>query len=99
MKMGYRFATEQDLDLLAEWNHQLTQDEARLMLEIRLETSSSCLWGVASVQHWSHRILYLQFSFRHNLSVGIGACRPISSPCNNHFCPAAILNTVSDQGL
>ncbi len=27
MKMEYRFATEQDLDLLAEWNHQLIQDE------------------------------------------------------------------------
>jgi GNAT superfamily N-acetyltransferase len=27
MKMEYRFASEQDLDLLAEWNHQLIQDE------------------------------------------------------------------------
>jgi predicted acetyltransferase len=25
--MDYRFATEQDLDLLAEWNHQLIRDE------------------------------------------------------------------------
>jgi GNAT superfamily N-acetyltransferase len=25
--MEYRFATEADLDLLAEWNHQLIQDE------------------------------------------------------------------------
>jgi GNAT superfamily N-acetyltransferase len=27
MKMEYRFATAQDLELLAEWNHQLIQDE------------------------------------------------------------------------
>jgi hypothetical protein len=28
MKMQYRFATSNDLDLLAEWNYQLIQDEA-----------------------------------------------------------------------
>jgi GNAT superfamily N-acetyltransferase len=27
MKMEYRLATETDLDLLAEWNHQLIRDE------------------------------------------------------------------------
>ena len=27
MKMEYRFATDSDLDLLAEWNHQLIRDE------------------------------------------------------------------------
>ncbi len=27
MKMDHRFATDRDLDLLAEWNHQLIRDE------------------------------------------------------------------------
>ena len=27
MKMGFRFATDNDLDRLAEWNHQLIRDE------------------------------------------------------------------------
>ena len=39
--MEYRFATDSDLDLLAEWNHQLIRDEGHrnpMLKRLRLRT-------------------------------------------------------------